>query len=83
MLSPVSVYFAAARCRPLVRLSPGDTSSFETRLFDTFSFFIGAGRFLAVGDGGDFGDFGALFWIFVLGLRGFGFRAAWISFDLS
>jgi len=55
------MYFAAARCRPLVRLSPEGTCSFEMRFLATFSFFTGAGRFFADGDVGDFGDLGFLF----------------------
>jgi hypothetical protein len=71
VLSPVSTYFGAGLCRPLVRLSVEsvDTLGF----FVVAAFFTGAMRFLPVGDVGDFGDRGFLGCTLLFGFNGFGF----------
>ena len=73
MLSPVSTYLAAFLCRPLVLRSPETCRSRSTLAFFGTAVLLGAVRFLAVGEGGDFGDLGALPWTFVLSFNGFGF----------
>ena len=72
MLSPVSAYFTVDLCRPLVRRSPDVTRSAETFVFfATAGFLLVAGRFLLVGEGGDFGSFVCTL---LFGFNGFGFR---------
>ena len=75
MLSPVSTYFTADFCRPLVRRSPDVTRSPDTfAFFTTAGFLTVAGRFFVVGEGG---DFGSLVCTLLFGFNGFSLRGAY------